>query len=177
MTVASLEVRQPNKFVNLRDLFLFAEFVTTTIPTAGIALSHLVQGFCLNRRHLWHKDSGVEKQKNSRTRTYLIAKNFWKKDQHILQGPDFTIEGGHILANRWMGEKHADYQHHTNMTGPEWGQHTQVIYTAGPRQPCQTLALCVSWDGIRKHVIRFGREFPIFKHIPRISRSSPRSPS
>ena len=75
-------------------------FVTTTIPTAGIALSHLVQGFCLNRRHLWRKDGGVEKQKNSRTRTYLIPKNFWKKDQHILQGPDFTIEGGRILANR-----------------------------------------------------------------------------
>ena len=70
-------------------------FVTTTIPTAGIALNHLVQGFCLNRRHLWRKDGGIEKQKNSRTRTYLIPKNFWKKDLHILR-PRFDNRGGDI---------------------------------------------------------------------------------
>ena len=93
-------------------------FVTTTIPTAGIALSHLVQGFCLDRKHFWRKDGGVDKQKRIKRTVELeltwSQENFWKKGQHILQGPDFTIEGGHILANRchfqhvqakiWMGK-------------------------------------------------------------------------
>ena len=70
-------------------------FVTATIPTAGIALNHLVQQFGLNQRHLWRKDGGVEKQKHSRTRPCLIPKHFGKEDLHIPR-PRFDNRGGDI---------------------------------------------------------------------------------